>query len=320
MKERIIVTVDTGEQSTVFDGKNGWDDLLEYYIAKLDSVEYQTSLSVKIKNYEPRGDVEGFPIHILERMILRQVEQENKPDLRVFEDHKNSDRKHGGFCWDETEEGFNVWSLVISSGKFEVIADGGQGVDGKKVETRKEEVYKVKESDLTGEIKDFPLELVQLMVQRQFEQTGKCDVKVFSKKLESGKHSRGFDWDESPEGYDEWHSLIRGDGGMDIMKNVIDLVKTNASKNTLPRVVYVSEDKDDVRSYTKRVAIRILEGHVTTWLNAESIEESNSQDNIEHWPYFMEVEEYESKYGIKKITKKEIAEKFGIDPERIEIV
>lgn len=39
--------------------------------------------------------------------------------------------------------------------------------------------YKVKESDLKGDIKDFPIEVVQAMVNEQVRQGNKADVAKF---------------------------------------------------------------------------------------------------------------------------------------------
>ena len=46
-------------------------------------------------------------------------------------------------------------------------------------------MYKVKQSDLIGDIKGFPIEVVQKMVERQVEQGNKADVTVFQKKIRS---------------------------------------------------------------------------------------------------------------------------------------
>lgn len=68
--------------------------------------------------------------------------------------------------------------------------------------------YKVKESDLKGQIKDFPIEIVQKMVERQYEQTGKCDVKVFQSEKYASSYEDGFRWSQTPEGHDFWRAVI----------------------------------------------------------------------------------------------------------------
>ena len=63
--------------------------------------------------------------------------------------------------------------------------------------------YKVKPEDLKGEIKYFPIEIVQKMVERQVEQGNEADVSVFQKSIFSG-----FLWENAVEGHDFWNSVI----------------------------------------------------------------------------------------------------------------
>lgn len=70
------------------------------------------------------------------------------------------------------------------------------------------EKYKVKKSDLKGDIKDFPIEIVQKMVDYQYEQTGKCDVSLFQKCRTSDKHAGCFTWEFTAEGQRFWNKVI----------------------------------------------------------------------------------------------------------------
>lgn len=69
-------------------------------------------------------------------------------------------------------------------------------------------VYKVKDSDLKGRIQDFPIEVVQKMVERQYEQIWKYDVSVFQADQYKGKFNGGFTWSETVEGDDFWRRVI----------------------------------------------------------------------------------------------------------------
>lgn len=69
-------------------------------------------------------------------------------------------------------------------------------------------MYKVKPSDLKGQIKDFPIEVVQKMVERQYEQTGRCDVEVFQVNKYTGGINGGMLWSETVEGDEFWRSII----------------------------------------------------------------------------------------------------------------
>ena len=64
-------------------------------------------------------------------------------------------------------------------------------------------MYKVTKEDLVGEIKDFPIEVVQKMVERQVEQNGKPDVSVFQECIFSG-----FLWSNTIENNDFWEKVI----------------------------------------------------------------------------------------------------------------
>ena len=66
----------------------------------------------------------------------------------------------------------------------------------------------VEQSDLIGEIKDFPIEVVQAMVNEQVRQGNKANVTVFQRCANRGKIGGGFDWDRTPDGSDFWHVLI----------------------------------------------------------------------------------------------------------------
>lgn len=69
------------------------------------------------------------------------------------------------------------------------------------------EEYKVKEEDLIGEIKDFPIEVVQKMVDCQVEQGNKADVTVFQKCRCETKEDNGFDWNETVDGFPLWSNV-----------------------------------------------------------------------------------------------------------------
>lgn len=68
------------------------------------------------------------------------------------------------------------------------------------------EIYKVTKADLIGEIERFPIEVVQLMVERQFEHIGYCNVSVFQHNRSAG--GSGFVWVNTPEGRDFWDCVI----------------------------------------------------------------------------------------------------------------
>jgi len=64
-------------------------------------------------------------------------------------------------------------------------------------------MYKVTEKDLIGDIKDFPIEVVQKMLERQVEQGNEENVQVFQIIALDG-----FDWSTSEEGLTFWKEVI----------------------------------------------------------------------------------------------------------------
>ena len=82
-------------------------------------------------------------------------------------------------------------------------------------------------------------------------------------------------------------------------------------ENSFPRVMLVSNDECKWR---KRVVFMKKCDRYLAWNKAETIEESESICESVTWSYAKEILEK------VKLTKAEIAEKFGIEPEQLEIV
>lgn len=68
--------------------------------------------------------------------------------------------------------------------------------------------YKVKQSDLIGDIKNFPCEVVKKMIEEQVKQGNTADVEVFQLLVTAGQDEGGFDWDKTEDGYDFWDEVI----------------------------------------------------------------------------------------------------------------
>lgn len=59
-----------------------------------------------------------------------------------------------------------------------------------------------------GQIKDFPKEVVEKMLERQVEQGNEKDVSVFEKDRYIVKSSGGFSWSNTIEKFDFWNSVL----------------------------------------------------------------------------------------------------------------
>ena len=70
---------------------------------------------------------------------------------------------------------------------------------------------KVNKSDLKGELKGFPIEVVQRMCECQVEQGNEFNPKVFAGNLYLNKYNGGFYWEDTIEGEDFWNKVVYGE-------------------------------------------------------------------------------------------------------------
>lgn len=68
--------------------------------------------------------------------------------------------------------------------------------------------YKVEQSDLIGAIEDFPIEVVEKMIEHQVEQGNKPDVKAFRRFASNDAKGGGFTWENTIEGELFWDKVI----------------------------------------------------------------------------------------------------------------
>ena len=69
-----------------------------------------------LENYEPKGQLKGYPKEIISRMLDCQEEQGNKRDVSVFEKDRIV-----GFVWIQTKEGLTFWDEVIRYKNFDLF-------------------------------------------------------------------------------------------------------------------------------------------------------------------------------------------------------
>ena len=73
----------------------------------------------KIKKEDLIGQIEYFPLEVVQRMVEYQIEQNFKEDVSVFQVSKNAGKDDKGFVWYNTSEGFDFWNKVINLGFFD---------------------------------------------------------------------------------------------------------------------------------------------------------------------------------------------------------
>lgn len=68
-----------------------------------------------------KGEIAGFPIEIVQRMVDCQAEQGNKADVGVFVKSCCCHQINGGFSWHNTVEKLQFWNRVISHRDFNLF-------------------------------------------------------------------------------------------------------------------------------------------------------------------------------------------------------
>ena len=90
-------------------------------IAKEFIVLHIKEKNFNLENYEPKGQLIGFPKEIIARMLDYQEEQGNPRDISVFEKQFDADQDDKGFTWNETKEKFDFWEQVIHVKNFNLF-------------------------------------------------------------------------------------------------------------------------------------------------------------------------------------------------------
>jgi hypothetical protein len=63
-------------------------------------------------------------------------------------------------------------------------------------------------SDITGSIKNFPIEVVKKMIEEQVNQGNEADVTVFQEERGADKALKGFNWCNTEDGHLFWQNVI----------------------------------------------------------------------------------------------------------------
>lgn len=117
--------------------------------------------------------------------------------------------------------------------------------------------YKVKQEDLKGDIKDFPIEVVQKMVDEQVRQGNKADVEVFQKVNWTSFYNGGFCWVNSRYGFDFWAKIIRLKD-FDLLFSKYPKQSDLKEDNSKADKVVVKEKKATKRTFRKLSEVKLL--------------------------------------------------------------
>lgn len=70
-------------------------------------------METKVTQQDLIGDLENFPIEVVEKMLENQYKQNGKKDVSIFQYLNFTDIQGGDFCWEDTIEGYEFWNDVI---------------------------------------------------------------------------------------------------------------------------------------------------------------------------------------------------------------
>ena len=76
-------------------------------------------MDYKVTKNDLKGELDGFPIEVVQKMVDSQVEQGNKANVKLFQESSNVGKMGGGFSWSETKEGRVFWDEVINDYRFD---------------------------------------------------------------------------------------------------------------------------------------------------------------------------------------------------------
>ena len=182
--------------------------------------------------------------------------------------------------------------------------------------------FKVEQSDLVGQIKDFPIEVVEKMIEEQVAQGNCPNVKVFQDYLSACADNDGFTWSKTDDGENFWIEVLDG-GNFDLFfekypkKNNTNLVYIIGDSeigmdiiNTLEKYGGINEhnykgEKNDVVYYIEP--------------NNNFIEICDF-GNLKLWDVILATyTPIDAEESVLELTMEQIAEKFGVDVTNLRI-
>lgn len=185
-------------------------------------------------------------------------------------------------------------------------------------------IFKVEKCDLVGGIKNFPIEVVDKMIEEQVKQGNQPNVEVFQKFPAAGIGENGFDWSEAKDGYDFWEEVI-GELNFELFFEIY---------NKTTNLVYIVGDseigKDIIKTLEKYGGKNIHDfiGDSNDCVyyiepNNNHIEICDFEKNPNLWEVLLAtytpIDAEGSILEVMEVTMEEIAEKFGVDVSSLRI-
>ena len=183
--------------------------------------------------------------------------------------------------------------------------------------------FKVEQSDLVGDIKDFPIEVVEKMIEEQVKQGNYPNIEVFQNSTSADAEDGGFTWSQTDDGDGFWIEVL--DGGN------FDLFFEKYPKEYKPNLFYIIGDSeigmDIIKTLEKYGGINEhnFEGNRDDCVyyiepNNNFIEICDFENNLSLWDVLMATyTPIKAENIVLELTMEQIAEKFGVDVNNIRI-
>lgn len=184
-------------------------------------------------------------------------------------------------------------------------------------------IFKVEQSDLVGNIKDFPIEVVEKMIEEQVKQGNRPNVKVFQHFIIADVDDGGFTWVETDDGTEFWQEVIGEDN--------FDLFFEKYPKKNKPNLVYIIGDRENgmniIKTLEKYGGINRFnyDGNsdgLLYYINPNNNTIEACCMDTEKKLYEVLLAAYtpiETEENVLEVTMEEIAEKFGVDVTTLRI-
>lgn len=176
---------------------------------------------------------------------------------------------------------------------------------------------KVTTNDLIGDLKNFPIEVIEKMLQEQYKQYGEKDISIF----QNNRHSeKGFRWDSTVDGHDFWNDVIRGKKFHVFFERYPKLSKNvyiHGDQNNGKKVIEELKRRGGINKYDYTGTANALYfiDPVTNYIAMAIITEESLRNILK--TYYTKISINDTK--TVELTMEEIAEKLGIDAELLRI-
>lgn len=183
-------------------------------------------------------------------------------------------------------------------------------------------IFKVEQSDLVGDIKDFPIEVVEKMIEEQVKQGNCPNVEVFQKFVNADVADDGFTWEKTDDGDDFWMEII-GSGNFDLFferypkKNNTNLVYIVGDSEIGMDIIKTLEKYGGINEHNYKGERDDVVYYIDP--NNNFIEICDFI-NLKLWDVILATyQSIDAEEFVVEVTMEEIAKKFGVDVNKLRI-